>query len=213
MKTECTLIRDILPVYVKGETSEESNAIIGEHLSECEDCRALHELLLADDNKTEKNENFSRSMKKVKRRVHLKAVTAALIAAVIVSGVFLFTFWGMIPVKSSSVEIVPEAFVTKEDGVDFYHVEFHLALLEPGRCIDLRHGLFNISSGADDNYKATVYSQVKLPFDDRGKNPECFDAGAAYSELTGEETMAFHFRDKDVEYNIKDIIEEAGLIK
>ena len=213
MKTECTLIRDILPVYVKGETSEESNAIIGEHLGECEDCRALHELLLADDNKAEKNDDFNKSMKKVKRRFHFRAAVAALIAAVIVSGVFLFVFWGMIPVKSSSVEIVPEAFVTKEDGVDNYCVEFHLALLKPGRCIDLRHGLFNISSGADANYEATVYSQVKLPFDDRDINPECFDAGASYSELTGEETMVFHFGDRDIEYNIKDIIEEAGLIK
>lgn len=216
MKTDCNLIKDILPLYVKGETSAESNTIIEAHLNECDDCRGLKRMLSVDDfaGKTSKRDNdFARSMKKVKHRFNLRIAIAVLLSMTLVSGVFLFCFWGVVPVKSTDVEIVPEVYIAKDEaGAECYAVEFHLTLLQTGRCIDLRHGLFNDSDGSDDNYEATVYSQINLPFDDRGKNTESFDAGVLFSDLTGEEKIVFHFRDKDVEYNIKALVEEGGLI-
>ena len=40
MKTNCDIIRDLLPLYVEHITSEASNALVEEHLAECEACRA-----------------------------------------------------------------------------------------------------------------------------------------------------------------------------
>lgn len=40
MKTNCDIIRDLLPLYAEHITSEASNALVEEHLAECEVCRA-----------------------------------------------------------------------------------------------------------------------------------------------------------------------------
>lgn len=40
MKINCDIIRDLLPLYAEHITSEASNALVEEHLAECEACRA-----------------------------------------------------------------------------------------------------------------------------------------------------------------------------
>ena len=40
MKTNCDIIRDLLPLYTEHITSEATNALVEEHLAECEACRA-----------------------------------------------------------------------------------------------------------------------------------------------------------------------------
>ena len=40
MKTNCDIIRDLLPLYAEHITSEATNALVEEHLAECEACRA-----------------------------------------------------------------------------------------------------------------------------------------------------------------------------
>ena len=45
MKTECSVVRDLLPLYVEDMVSEETAAYIGEHLETCEGCRAELESL------------------------------------------------------------------------------------------------------------------------------------------------------------------------
>ena len=42
MKTNCDIIRDLLPLYAEHITSEASNALVEEHLAECEACRHAH---------------------------------------------------------------------------------------------------------------------------------------------------------------------------
>ena len=37
--SNCNIVRDLLPLYADGETSEETSEMIKEHLSGCEDCR------------------------------------------------------------------------------------------------------------------------------------------------------------------------------
>ena len=40
MKHECSIVRDLLPLYAEGMLSEDSAAFVREHLETCEDCRA-----------------------------------------------------------------------------------------------------------------------------------------------------------------------------
>ena len=48
MNTKCEVIRDLLPLYVDGVASEESCALIEEHLKDCADCREYLKLLQED---------------------------------------------------------------------------------------------------------------------------------------------------------------------
>ncbi len=45
MKIACNIIKDLLPLYYDGVCSAESKAMIEEHLTQCEDCRAELETL------------------------------------------------------------------------------------------------------------------------------------------------------------------------
>ena len=38
MKLSCNVIRDLLPLYAENLTSEESNALVDEHLCGCDEC-------------------------------------------------------------------------------------------------------------------------------------------------------------------------------
>ena len=41
MKNECSIVRDLLPLYAEGMLSEDSAAFVKEHLDTCKECRAL----------------------------------------------------------------------------------------------------------------------------------------------------------------------------
>ena len=46
MKTDCEVIRDLLPLYADNACSVKSRAMVEEHLQECPDCRELVSRLL-----------------------------------------------------------------------------------------------------------------------------------------------------------------------
>ena len=39
----CEVIRDLLPLYADGVASQESRALVEEHIRTCDECRALYE--------------------------------------------------------------------------------------------------------------------------------------------------------------------------
>lgn len=45
MKNECSIIRDILPLYVENMVSEDTSEFVKEHLESCPACRAELEKL------------------------------------------------------------------------------------------------------------------------------------------------------------------------
>ena len=47
-KLSCEVIRDLLPLYVEGLASDESNALVEEHLAGCAACRDELEAMRAD---------------------------------------------------------------------------------------------------------------------------------------------------------------------
>lgn len=49
MKTHCNIIKDLLPMYLENELSEESKKLVEEHINECESCSHLMNELSQDD--------------------------------------------------------------------------------------------------------------------------------------------------------------------
>ena len=72
MKTECEVIRDLLPLYADDVCSEGSRRMIEEHLPECPECAAVLEQLKTHEIETglqeEKQEVIAFQAKKFKRR-------------------------------------------------------------------------------------------------------------------------------------------------
>lgn len=44
-RLSCSVVRDLLPAYIEGLTEDETTRLVGEHLAECADCRALEETM------------------------------------------------------------------------------------------------------------------------------------------------------------------------
>ncbi|EHR34823.1 zf-HC2 domain-containing protein [Helcococcus kunzii] len=68
-KRECEIVKDILPLYIDGLTSEETNKFVEEHLKDCDECR--EEYILMSENTEQKNNdkkivNYLKKFKKSK---------------------------------------------------------------------------------------------------------------------------------------------------
>ena len=93
----CGIIRDLLPLYIDGLTSEETNKLIEEHLASCPECRAAYEAMRGGENTRadvpeEKEEiDFLKKNKKKNKMIVLFSILGALAlaAAILVIRVFL----------------------------------------------------------------------------------------------------------------------------
>ena len=101
MKNECSIVRDILPLYVEDMVSEETAKFVKEHLAECKNCREDYEAMKSTDGFAENNSDHSEdikiasSLKTIKNTINKKirnivlcAVAAVLV--VIVGGNLMF---------------------------------------------------------------------------------------------------------------------------
>ena len=83
MKTNCEIIRDLLPLYADHVTSEASNALVEEHLNECPDCKKeLEQMKRPVPVKYE--EIPDQSLRKIKRDIQKKIIRTVLVAVVVV---------------------------------------------------------------------------------------------------------------------------------
>ena len=91
----CNIIRDMLPMYAEGLTSEESNIAIQQHLEQCEDCRKCLENLqkpIAGPTVPKMEIDYMRKVKKsFQRRTYILAGVIA-VFCIILLGVFLRLF-------------------------------------------------------------------------------------------------------------------------
>ena len=91
---DCGIVRDLLPTYLDGQTSESTNAAVEGHLAGCQACRELY-LRMKEPEKQEASEQHEEIdyLKKVKRtglrRVGI-AVAATAAAALIIALLWIF---------------------------------------------------------------------------------------------------------------------------
>lgn len=93
-KVPCEVIRDLLPSYIDGLTSEVTNQMIEEHLEECEDCRAVLASMRGPENAPEntlaqmpeeqKEIDFLKKNKKRNRMILLFSILGALALVILV---------------------------------------------------------------------------------------------------------------------------------
>ena len=93
MNIKCEVIRDLLPLYVEGVVSEESRALIEEHLSECADCSEYLKLLQEDlpDISEDAFADEAASLKKIKSKMLRNRVMIVLVtlAFAVIAGAVL----------------------------------------------------------------------------------------------------------------------------
>ena len=70
MKLSCKVIEDMLPMYYDGVCSEESAALVEEHLKECPHCSHILSELRSDIATPKKNVDDIKPLKKIQKMIH-----------------------------------------------------------------------------------------------------------------------------------------------
>ncbi|MBQ6019966.1 MAG: zf-HC2 domain-containing protein [Clostridia bacterium] len=84
MKTECCLVKDLLPLYAENMVSDETAALVAEHLNECADCAARAERLrqpAAEIPAPEATADEAAPLRRVKKNLKKRKAAVALLAA------------------------------------------------------------------------------------------------------------------------------------
>lgn len=94
MKQECSIVRDLLPLYVEDMVSPETAAFVGEHLKSCETCQAEVQRLRQPPDVTPptQEERPEAPLRLLQRKLLLKRIQTALLAGGFVLVVLLSAF-------------------------------------------------------------------------------------------------------------------------
>lgn len=91
--SNCKLVKDLIPLYVEGLTSEESTQLIEQHIAECSDCQSYYELIKRDYEHQQKRapakrqiDEMIQKLGKYQRRLKLISVLIALFLTYIITG-------------------------------------------------------------------------------------------------------------------------------
>jgi len=83
-KLSCTIIRDLLPIYVDEVESKETNACIKQHLKECDACKKEYYRIRNVNNSNEKSSEID-TIRKFKLKIILLFISLIIISAACVS--------------------------------------------------------------------------------------------------------------------------------
>ena len=99
MKNECSVVRDILPLYLENMVSEETAESIKEHLENCPDCAAEFEAMksgktvekIGEEVQSDFEAEVLKSIKNIRRKFRKKVlrvggIIAAILAAILIAG-------------------------------------------------------------------------------------------------------------------------------
>ena len=107
----CHVVRDLLPLYHDGVVSAETRSAVGDHLMECESCRAEYQAMarpLPEQAGKSGNtlDRFRALMRRQKRRKIIAIVLAAALAACAAAGgITALSQWNIVPVSADDFEI------------------------------------------------------------------------------------------------------------
>ena len=216
---ECKIIQDLLPLYAEKLTSDESNKAIEEHLKGCPECmEALEGISAAAPPAPDRD---IKPLKKARRSLLLRIPAILLSLALVLGGVFLFVFWGVVPMSGEDISAVIEI-AGEENDLTFNIVDSEHNIVEErtlhrplsitfmGCCSCIRkdvsvHYDYNPDGTMTGHYDVTVYKCKKLPFDDMGEHPN--EWNFATDPKRGE-TLTLHCRDTFITYDLWELYQQ-----
>ena len=90
MKNECSIIRDLLPLYAENMVSDDTAAFVAEHLKSCEACRTEYEQIKKP--KPIQKGNDAAPLQKLSHKLKLKRIQTIALTAVFVIALLVSAF-------------------------------------------------------------------------------------------------------------------------
>lgn len=218
---KCKIIQDLLPLYCDKLTSQESNEEIEKHLRDCEECTQIYENMCQKEESIIDSEKDIQPLKKVRRKNIIRIIISVLVSAVVLFGVFMFVFRGIIPISYDDLKM--NLSITQQTGSSWQTDENEnptdkvnvksdmLKIVFIGDCSTIRESsdvqyIYNNDGSITRHSEITIYPVIKMPFDDRGEYPNQFEWSTNIQEG---DTLTVHYLERDVTYDIKGLAEQA----
>ena len=84
MKITCDVIQDLMPSYVDGILSEDSQALVKEHMEACKECRKMLEIMKEEQGKEQNQMRSSAAtLKKIRKKLIVRRVLTATVAVIL----------------------------------------------------------------------------------------------------------------------------------
>lgn len=152
MGITCSVIKDLLPLYVDDVLSEDSRKLVEEHLAGCDDCKEAYENLKSGGGSEANKRNRDKEViKKLRKKILTKRMIAVGIAVILVTALFLGIYYGV---------FVRERYISYEDSGIFVEND----IVKTNRNY---HCLHNIERIMDDSVIAFVYLSTTVYEDNR----------------------------------------------
>lgn len=200
---DCAVIKDLLPSYLDGLTSTESNALVEAHLAQCADCRQYYaEMRLEAEKTPEEMEKKLHILRRLNRRVWRAAAVTAAVCALLTAGGAYFFGWGWA--------------VDREDVAVAYRYEddvllFELTLMD-GRVLNVH------SEQTAEGQVLRLRESLAGVGDDRGKTSGVFTYGIHCPSVDGVAQpfqegarLTLEFADGAEIYALDQIVQELGI--
>lgn len=195
---KCEIVKDLLPSYIDGLTSAESNSEIEEHLLTCQECtEALGQMKTeVDVENVELNKEMIKPFKKLNKRI-FRAVIITLAVCILITGSYFYFFAIGWRVNSNDMNIE----YSSNNGEIL--IEFELT---NGNVLN------NWSKHSTSVASISFTECFSSILDDRGKYPNQFSYGISKTEpFTDDDYIILRFKDKTETLYLKEIAEELGL--
>lgn len=195
-KTNCNVIRDLLPLYVENVVSDDTRILVEKHLSECEACRnELKNMQLPIKLVVDTDASALKTIRKkwILKKIGVSIITSIIMILLFISSVYIYQL--ELPVKYSEVNMSTEE-VTIQGGVKVFQVKVTGNNLEMVKVFSN----FNDKSDAVLHYKIVRTTFLRNIF---ASNDPSVSIGVAeyWQEIDGfESTLVIEFEDKTVTY-------------
>ena len=84
MKITCDVIQDLMPSYIDGILSEDSRALVEEHMGTCQECRKMLEIMKEEQGKEQNQMRLSAAtLKKIRKKLIVRRVLTATVAVIL----------------------------------------------------------------------------------------------------------------------------------
>jgi len=92
MSVQCGVIKDLLPLYIDGVTTEDTNNLIENHLKTCASCQHYHQEITQEIPTVKiENQNSLDPLKKIKRKIKLKNIVIGFLSIIFIGIIFLIS--------------------------------------------------------------------------------------------------------------------------
>ncbi len=115
---ECEIVRDLLPSYADGQTSDVTNAAVEEHLSGCADCREMLRRMREPETAAAVPEeiDYLKKVKRSGRRAVWIAAAGTLLTALLAAALLVFAYGHASDLNAQAAEVRVEGSTVRVSG-------------------------------------------------------------------------------------------------